>query len=115
MIRKFEKTFKDKRLWTQWNTSIILDIVWSLLKSLKTNVKTSTGKTKVVEDSNVYDWPCFLFANAIWKFQQLTLKWLSGARAQDKNKQDYNCFHFFLFSYYYAIQENSLPDEGISS
>ena len=32
------------------------------------------------------------------KFEQMTFKWLSGARTQDKNKQDYNCVHFFLFS-----------------
>ena len=32
-----------------------------------------------------------------WQFWQLTLKWLSGARAQDKNKQYYCCFLFFFF------------------
>ena len=31
-----------------------------------------------------------------WQFWQLTLKWLSGACAQDKNKQFYCCFLFFL-------------------
>ena len=40
------------------------------------------------------------FSLTQWKFQQLTLKWLSGARAQDKNKQDYNCF---IFSYFPTI------------
>ena len=40
-----------------------------------------------------------------WQFWQLTLKWLSGARAQDKNKQYYYCFLFFLFLFNHAIQE----------
>ena len=31
-----------------------------------------------------------------WQFWQLNLKWLSGACAQDKNKQFYCCFLFFL-------------------
>ena len=29
-----------------------------------------------------------------WQFWQLTLKWLSGGRAQDKTKQFYCCFFF---------------------
>ena len=37
------------------------------------------------------------------KNKQLTLKWLSGARAQDKSKQ-YYCFVFFLILFNYAIQ-----------
>ena len=62
---------------------------------MKTNVKTSTGKNKVVEDSNVYtDHASYSLTQR--KFEQLTLKWLSGARVQDKNKQDYKCFGFFL-------------------
>ena len=40
-----------------------------------------------------------------WQFWQLTLKWLSGALAQDKNKQYYYCFLFFLFLFNYVIQE----------
>ena len=43
-----------------------------------------------------------------WKFWQLTLKWFSGARAQDKNKQYYFCFHFFLFWCNYEIQGKSI-------
>ena len=39
-----------------------------------------------------------------WQFWQLTLKWLPGARAQDKNKQCYYCFLFFLFLFNYTIQ-----------
>ena len=36
-----------------------------------------------------------------WQFRQLTLKWLSGVRAQDKNKQYYCCF---FFSFFFFIQ-----------
>ena len=43
-----------------------------------------------------------------WQFWQLTLKWLSGARAQDKNKQYYCWFLFFLFLSNYAIQGKSI-------
>ena len=38
------------------------------------------------------------------QFWQLTFKWLSGARAQDKTKQYYCCFPFFLILFSYAIQ-----------
>ena len=43
-----------------------------------------------------------------WKFWQLTSKWFSGARAQDKNKQYDYCFHFFLFWCNYKIQGKSI-------
>ena len=45
------------------------------------------------------------------QFWQLTLKWLSGARAQDKNKQYYYWFLFFLFLLNYAIQGKSINAE----
>ena len=45
-----------------------------------------------------------------WQFEQLTLKWLSGARAQDKNKQDFNCF-----SFNYAIQGKFITWRGNSA
>ena len=51
-----------------------------------------------------------------WQFWQLTLKWFSGARAQDKNNQYYSCFFFFFFSDFYSImrfRENPLPDSWI--
>ena len=50
-----------------------------------------------------------------WQFEQLTLKWLSEARAQDKNKQDFNCFNFFLFSFNYAIQGKFITWRGNSA
>ena len=50
-----------------------------------------------------------------WKFEQLTLKWLSGARAQDKNKQDFKCFGFFLFSFNFAIQGKFITWRGNSA
>ena len=33
--------------------------VWELM------LKQAQGTNKFVEDSNVYDWPCFLFANVM--------------------------------------------------
>ena len=32
-----------------------------------------------------------------WQFWQLTLKWLSGARTQDKTKEFFSCFFFLFF------------------
>ena len=47
-----------------------------------------------------WPWPCTtdLASNFLtkWQFWQLTLKWLSRARAQDKTKQ-YYCYFFFFF------------------
>ena len=47
-----------------------------------------------------------------WQFWQLSLKWLSGARAQDKTKQYYCCFFSFFPRVYTTLQfkKNSLPD-----
>ena len=51
---------------------------------------------------------------AYYSLTQLqTLKCVSGARAHDKNKQDYCCFLFFLFLFNYAIQGSPLPDSCI--
>ena len=55
--------------------------------------------------------PPYLPLAAKWQF---TLTWLSGARAQDKNKQYYCRFPFF--SDFYSVmrfKENSLPDSWI--
>ena len=43
-----------------------------------------------------------------WQFWQFTLKWLFGARAQDKTKQYYCCFLFFLFLFKCVIQGKSI-------
>ena len=43
-----------------------------------------------------------------WQFWQLTLKLLSGARVQDKNKRYYCWFLFFLFLFNYVIQGKSI-------
>ena len=55
-----------------------------------------------------WHWPCIAsYFLTKWQFRQLTLKWLSGARAQDKTKQYYCCFFFFFCNILlkYAIQE----------
>ena len=43
-----------------------------------------------------------------WQIWQLSLKWLSGARGQGKNKQYYYCFLFFFFYSIMWFKENSL-------
>ena len=48
-----------------------------------------------------------------WQFWQLTLKWLSGARDQDKNKRYYYWFLFFFFYSIMRFKENPLPDSWI--
>ena len=48
-----------------------------------------------------------------WQVWQLTVKWLSGARAQDETQQYYCCFLFFLFYSIMRFKENSLPDSWI--
>ena len=62
---------------------------------MKTNVKTTQGTNKVVKvQTCTTDLASYSLTQ--WQFWQLTLKWLSGARAQDKNKQYYCCF-FLIF------------------
>ena len=48
----------------------------------------------IVEESNVYDWPFFLFANTMTVLT-VDFEMVSGAHAHDKNKQYYFCFLFF--------------------
>ena len=46
---------------------LFLRLVWSLFtckRDWQQMWKQAQGTKKVVEGSNVYDWPCFLFANA---------------------------------------------------
>ena len=70
MIWKFEKDVKDKRhvnsMKYHYYPSDSVRLVWEVWKQLK---KQAQGTNKVVEwvveDSNVYDWPCFLFADVM--------------------------------------------------
>ena len=48
----------------------------------------------IVEESNVYDWPFFLFANTMTVLT-VDFEMVSGAHAHDKNKQYYFCFLIF--------------------
>ena len=68
-MTNLKKDVTDKRLVNLVKYLYLsLQLVWSLFtckKSLKTNVKQAQGAKKVVKGSNVYDWPCFLFANVM--------------------------------------------------
>ena len=95
--------------------------MWSLF-TCKTFENKCKNKHKVqIKLSMVYacttDLPSYSLMQ--WQFWQLTLKWLFGARAQDKNKQHYCCFlfsffFFFLFLFSYAIQGKSITWLGNS-
>ena len=97
----------------------------SLFKSLKTNVKNQKPSTRYTCTTDLD----LAYLLTQWKFWQLTLKWLSGACAQDKTKQYYCCFlcsyfiqlcdsrkihyltrEFALNSTWKLISHSSLPD-----
>ena len=84
-------------------------------KSTSTSVRRLQSwyleKYKTELNLNSIDLASYLLTQ--WQFWQLTLKWLSGARAQDKTKQYYCCFLFFLFYSIMRFKENSLPDSWI--
>ena len=65
--------------------------------------KEAQGTNKVVEGSNVYDWPCFLFANTITVLTvDFEMAFWSVRPGQNQ-----------LFSYFHSImrfKENPLPD-----
>ena len=90
-----------------------LRLVWSLFKKFENKCK---NKHKVqIKLSKIQTCTTDLASYSLtqWQFWQLTLKWLSGARAQDKDKQCYCCFLFFLFYSIMRFKENSLPDSWI--
>ena len=66
---QFEKDVTDKRLVNSVKYHYLsLRLVWSLFtckEVWKQMKKEAQGTKKVVEGSNEYDWPCFLFANAM--------------------------------------------------
>jgi len=57
--------------------------------------------------ANNWPWPCMTdlasYLLLKWQFWRLSLKWLSGAYAQDKTKQYYSCFFFLFFPRFYSI------------
>ena len=96
-MTNLKKDVIDKRLVNSVKYLYLsLRLMWSLftcksLKSLKTNVKTSTRYKKSCRRVKRASYS--LTQRQLW---QLTLKWLPGAHAQDKNKQYYCRFLFFL-------------------
>ena len=61
-----------------------------------------------------WPWPCTtdLASNFLtkWQFWQLTLKWLSRARAQDKTKQYYCCFFFPFLQDFIQLCDSRIRD-----
>ena len=104
-LGNFKQDFIDKRLVNSVKYHYLsLRLLRSLFKKFENKCK---NKHEVqIQLSKVQtcttDLASYLLTQ--WQFWQLTLKWLSGARAQDKNKQHYCCFLFFLFLFNYAIQ-----------
>ena len=68
-MTNLKKDVTDKRLVNLVKYLYLsLQLVWSLFtckKVWKQMWKQAQGTKKVVEGSNVYDWPCFLFANVM--------------------------------------------------
>ena len=58
------------------------------------NARWHMNQLLIVEESNVYDWPFFLFANTMTVLT-VDFEMVSGAHTHDKNKQYYFCFLFF--------------------
>ena len=93
-----------------------LRLVWSLFtckKVWKQMWKQAQGTKKVVEGSNVYDWPCFLFPNAM---TVLTVDEMAFWSARSGKKQTILLLFSFFSSDFYSImrfKENSLPDSRI--
>ena len=58
------------------------------------NAQWHINQLLIVEESNVYDWSFFLFANTMTVLT-VDFEMVSGAHAHDKNKQYYFCFLFF--------------------
>ena len=69
----------------------------SLFKSLETKCKNKHEVQIKLSKVQTYTANLASYLQTQWQFWQLTLKWLSGARAQDKTKQYYYCFLFFSY------------------
>ena len=103
-MTNLKKDVIDKRLVNSVKYLYLsLRLVWSLFtckRVWKQMWKQAQGTKKVVEGQTcMTDLASYLLTQR--QFLQLTLKWLPGARAQDKNKQYYCCFLFF--SDFYSV------------
>ena len=78
-------------------------------------LKQAGGTNKVVEGSNVYDWPCFLFANAMTVLTadfKMTF-WSARSGLNQTMINNVIAVFFFLFYSILRFKENSLPDSWI--
>lgn len=98
----WKKDLKDKRL---VNSVKYLQMVCSLFEQFENKCKNKYNLQIKLWKIQMRKTDFASYSLTQWQFWQLTLKWLSGARAQGKNKQYYYCFLFFLFLFNYAIQE----------
>ena len=105
-MTNLEKDVIDKRLVNSVKYLYLSSrLVWSLFtckKVLKQMWKQAQGTKKSCRSCTT---DLTSYSPTQWQFWQLTLKWISGACAQDKNNQYYSCFLFFFwFLFNYAIQ-----------
>ena len=112
-MTNLKKDVIDKRLVNSVkNLYLSLRLVWSLFtckRVWKQNVKTSTRYKKKLSKGQTCTTDLASYSLMQRQFWQLTLKWLPGARTQDKNKQYY--FRFLFFSDFYSVmrfKENPL-------
>ena len=105
----FKKSFIDKRLVNPVKYHYLsLRLLRSLFEKFENKCKNKHEVKIKLSKVQTCTTDLASYSLTQWQFWQLTLKWLSGACAQDKNKQYYCCFLFFLFLFNYAIQGRSI-------
>ena len=114
-MTNLKKDVIDKRLVNSVKYLYLsLRLVWSLFtckRVCKQMWKQAQGTKKVVEGSNVCDWPCFLFANAK---TVLTVDFEMERALRIKTNNIIAVFFFFWFLFSYAIQGKSITWRGNS-
>ena len=104
-LGNFKQDFIDKRLVNSVKYHYLsLRLLRSLFKKFENKCKNKHEVQIKLSKVQTCTTDLASYSLTQWQFWQLTLKWLSGARAQDKNKQYYCCFLFFSFLFNYAIQ-----------
>ena len=98
-MNNLKKDVIDKRLLNLVKYHYLsLRLVWSLFTCQKVwkQMQKQAQCTKKLSKVQTYTTDLASYSLTQWQLCQLTLKWLSGARAQDKNKQYYCHVPFFL-------------------
>ena len=96
--RAFLEIWSTWEVWRARKMRKLLRIFRALQTSrvlhISMNARWHMNQLLIVEESNVYDWPFFLFANTMTVLT-VDFEMVSGAHTHDKNKQYYFCFLFF--------------------